>query len=328
MIKHSLILLGGVLVVTMFVGCKPKNIDVDNSLKQVSEETFIKAPSRSFMEIKGNDMSIVEYTFNAAAMTATRKTMSFEQKSAYSGVHQEDFTYSWGEFCKGMFGRFLYLKGENGDRTLVYLNDQLNDGEITTTIREPRADMAANMIQGLTAGKWETEDPEYVLQLRWVDTIVYETHRQGKKIVVDTIYKRMPRPDFYDTIGKATITYFAYAFAKEDGSKTASLKTDLQINEVDTAYEYKPQIQDPSKFDTIITYSIKKEGTRAFVDSKEYESWCIADINVANDVQNLDVMVIEKDQEPVKLSFNNYLFGGGEGSFVLDKKTYLFIPKN
>ncbi len=328
MIKHSLILLGGALVVTMLVGCKPKNIDINESLKQVSEETFVKAPSRSFMEVKDDGMSIVEYTFNATAMTATRKTMSFEQKNAYSGVHQEDFTYSWGEFCQGKFGRYLYLFGENGNRTLVYLNDQLNDGEITTTIREPRADMAANMIQGLTAGKWEAEDPEYVLQLRWVDTVVYETHRQGKKILVDTIYKRMPRPNFYDTIGKATIMYFAYAFAKEDGSKTASLKTDFQINEVDTAYEYKPQIQDPSKFDTIITYSIKKEGTRTLIDSKEYESWCITDIKVVDDAQSLDVLVTEKDQDPVKLSITNYLFGGDEGSFVLDKKTYLFIPKN
>jgi len=80
MMKHNLIFLL-VLVATVLVGCKPKNIDIDNALKQISEETFAQSPSRSYCISTDNDMFVVEYTFDEKTKTAERKEVNFQQNN-------------------------------------------------------------------------------------------------------------------------------------------------------------------------------------------------------------------------------------------------------
>jgi len=327
MMKNNFYLLLAVLVTTVFFGCKPKNIDINDALKQISEQTFAKTPSRSYLAVSGNDLRIVEYTFDEAAKTAVRKELNFAQKAAYDGVQAENFTYTWGEFKEGMFGRTILLTGGSGDRSLTYLNDQLNDGDITTAISEPRADMVGNMVDGLTAGKWTGEDPTYVLQLKWVDTTVYEYHRKGKVYVIDTIFKRMPRPNYADTIGVDSCLYYSYIFEKGATSKTAQLITEIKRNEVTAHKQILPQYQDPKKNDTIITYTIE-DGVKVPVDVVNYTYWAINDVKIVKDAQDLDVVVGQATGDPVTLAMTDFNYNGSAGSFVLDSKTYLFTPKN
>jgi len=327
MMKNNFYLLLVALVITMLVGCKPKNIDINDALKQISEQTFAKTPSRSYLAVSDNDLRIVEYTFDAQAKTAVRKELNLAQEAKFEGVQTENFTYTWGEFKEGMFGRTLLLAGGLGDRTLTYLNDQLNDGDITTTISEPRVDMAGNVVEGLISGKWEGEDPTYVLQYKWVDTTVYEYHTKGKKIVCDTIFKRMPRPNYFDTIGIDSCFYYIYTFDNGATNKTAKKVTDFKKNTVTVYKEVLPQYQDPTKNDTIVTYSVV-EGTRGFRSEENYLYWAITNISIVKEEQCVDVVLGPVSGDPITLAITAYNFDGSEGSFVLDQKTYLFTPKN
>jgi len=325
--KRNCTLLLLAMVTALFVGCKPKNADIDDALKQISEETFAKTPTRSYFACQDDDMFIVEYTFDVNAKKAVRKSVNLLQKAAYTGLQEEKFSYTWGDFQKDMFGRQIILTGAAGDETLTYLNDQLTANGITTSIAEPRADMAANMIDGLTAGKWEAVDPTYVLQLHWVDTIVYEYHVKGKKIVCDTIHKNMPRPNFYDTIGIDSCYYYTFTFENGATNKLASRNTDFQKNIVTADSTIQPQLQDPSKNDTIIKYTVQ-EGVRVFDHKTDFITWTIKDISLKNEEQNVDVVVGEVNYIWHTLAMTNFRYDGAKGSFLMDENTYIFIPKN
>jgi len=325
--KHNFILLSVAFIGVMLVGCKPKDIDINDTLKQISEETFAKTPTRSYLAVVGNDFRVVEYTFDAKAKTAVRKEVNFAQKVPYIGEQKDDFTYTWGDFKEGMYGRLLQLTGGKGNLTLSYLNDQLTEGDITTSISEPRADMAANMIAGLTSGKWAGIDSTNVKELIWVDTVIYEWTLKGKKIIWDTIYMRMPRPNAYINRGIDSCFYYTYTFEKGDTAKQARLVTEFQKNIVKADTTFLTQKQDPTKFDTIVTYQVT-EGTKVHRSTVDYSLWTIANITVKNDVQSLDVVLGEQGKEPVTLPLVDYQYNGVNGVFLLNDLIYFYQPKN
>lgn len=321
--KNFVLLL--VLVSAMFIGCKPKSIDIDDALKQISEETFAKTPSRSCLVVNGNDMCVVEYTFNTAAKTAVRKEVRLAQKESYVGEQKEEFTYTWGEFVDKMYGRSIQLIGGNGNRSLVYLNDQLNDGEVVTTVCEAQADMAANMIDGLKGGKWQTADSTIVKELIWVDTMIITSTLKGKKIIWDTIYMRMPRPNCYVNRGIDSCLYYTYNFECGNTSKEASLTTEFRKNTVEADTTFLKQKQDSTKFDTIITYKVT-ECPKVLRSKVNYAYWYLSKIDIK--APGMDVVVGEAGKEPETLAVSPFMFDGQQGTFVLNNLTYIYVPKN
>jgi len=245
----------------------------------------------------------------------------------FKGEQVEKFTYTWGEFSDKKFGRTLLLTGETGNRTLSYLNDQLNDGQIVTTVKEPRADMAANMINGLSAdGSWNAEDPTYVLQLVWRDSFIVKWVIKKKKLTPDTVPMRIPLAR-RDTIGVDSCLYYAYTFVNGASSKEAQKATDIKRNIVKADTTYLPKLDDPKKNDTIVKYTVT-EGVRVPLSVVDYASWNISGISVKKDVQSMDVVVGEKDKDPETLSMSEYKYNGTTGSFVLNSLTYSFNPKH
>jgi len=326
MMKNNLILLI-VFVTTILVGCKPKNIDIDNTLKQISEETFAQTSTRSGLAVKGNDMCVVDYVFNTENQTVARKEVRLVQKAAYVGVQQEEFTYTWGEFADKMYGRSLLLTGINGNRDLVYLNNHVNDGEVVTTTNEPLVEVAANMIQGLTSGKWYSADSAIVKELIWVDTMIITSHLVGKKIIWDTTYMRMPRPNAYINRGIDSCLYYTYNFECGTTSKEASFLLEFKKNIVVADTTILPQKQDLSKNDTIITYQVTDCPKTVRRDVK-YAYWYLSKIEVKKSAQSMDVVVGETDKNPETLAISAFLFDGTKGSFVLNELNYNLVPKN
>jgi len=325
MMKNNFILLLA-LITAILVGCKPKNIDVNEALKQISEETFAQTPSRSYLSVKDNNLQVVEYTFDVTKKTAVRKEVVLAQTALFTGEKVENFTYTWGEFKESMYGRSLCLKGDQGNRDLVYLNDQLNDGSIVTAIKEPRADMVDNMVSGLMAGEWNAEKPTYVLQLIWRDSFVVNWVMKKKKLVPDTVPMRIPL-DKRDTIGVDSCLYYTYAFLNGATNKEAKKVTEIKRNIVTPDTTFLPKLNDPSKNDTIVKYSVV-DGVKEPLSEINYAFWSIADISTKGDVQNMDVKVGETGKDPETLSLSAFAFDGTKGSFVLNDMTFILKPKN
>lgn len=322
--KHNFSLLLLSVIAVWMVSCKPATVDINEDLKRQTEETFMKAPARSYLYSDGKDLRIIEYAFDKASQTAVRKEINFKQAEKYVGAQSVDYTYAWGEFGKGMFGRYINLTGST-NRVLFYLNDIITDNDLVEmTIAEPRADMADNMIKGLTAsGSWGAEDPTYVLQLIWKDSFVVEWKQQGKILIPDTVRKRISLSNVYDTIGIDSCLYYSYAFFNGASNKEAVKKTDIRRNTVIPRDSIEPKLSDPTKNDTMIKYTVIENPVTP-LSVENYAFWTIADITTSGADQNLDVLVAEQGKDTIKLAITAYEYDSvlGEGSFNLNNVRY------
>ena len=116
------------------------------------------------------------------------------------------------------------------------------------------------------------------MQDRWtMDTTWYETHREGKKIIVDTITGRFKHAEKVPVgVASQKIAYLRF-YNDAANRKTLAWSTGDQVNVVTPDTAILPQVQNPAKNDTIITFAITEmPASRVFADSADH--WSIAEV--------------------------------------------------
>ena len=189
--NKSTILIMALALMTVFVGCRKNEIDIEDELKELSEETFKSLEYCSHMDVNGYNMEVIQFHFNHADNTVEKTTFSFGDGIPVA-FESKNYSFEWDEFTSPMLGRKARLVAGNEVLPLLYLNNvfTLSDTVRMTEV-EALADIASSISSNIANSDWAAYDPIYVMQDRWtMDTTWYETHRQGKKIIVDTITGR------------------------------------------------------------------------------------------------------------------------------------------
>ena len=159
------------------------------------------------------------------------------------------------------------------------------------------------------------------MQDRWtMDTTWYVTHRVGKKIIVDTITGRFKHEEKVPVgVASQHIKYLRFYDDAASHRKTMAWSTGEQENIVTPDTTILPQIQDPTKNDTIITFSIlEMPATRVFTDSAAH--WSLAALqDGAFDV----IFKYTDDSDDETLQMSAYT----DSTFTLDNAIYHNLKK-
>ena len=143
--NKSTILIMALAIMTAFVGCKRNEIDIENELKELSEETFQGLEYCSHMDVNGYNMNVIQFHFNHANNTVEKTSFSFGDGIP---VAHESKSYSlvWEEFTSSMLGRKARLEAGDDVLHLLYLNNvfTLSDTVKMTEV-EPLADIASSI---------------------------------------------------------------------------------------------------------------------------------------------------------------------------------------
>ena len=277
--NKSTILIMALAIMTAFTGCKKSEIDIEDELKNISEETFQSLEYCSHVDVNDYNMDVIQFHFNHADNTVEKATFSFGD-----GVPAvfETKTYSlvWDEFTDSKLGRKARFVADGDELSVLYLNNvfTLSDG-VKLTEKEPLATLGASVVSTVANSDWAAYDPVYVMQDRWtMDTTWYVTHRQGKKIIVDTITGRFKHEEKVPVgIASQKIAYLRFYDAADSHRKTLAWSEGEQVNVVTPDTLILPQVQDAAKNDTIITFSIEeKPATRVFADTANH--WSLAKV--------------------------------------------------
>jgi hypothetical protein len=176
-----------------------------------------------------------------------------------------------------MMGRKARLVAGDEVLNLIYLNNTFTLSDtIKMTEKEPIADIASSASSNIANSDWAAYDPIYVMQDHWtMDTTWYETHRQGKKIIVDTITGRFKHAEKIPVgVASQKIAYIRFYDDAASHRKTMAWSTGNQVNVVTPDTAILPQMQDPTKNDTIITFAITEmPASRVFADSADHWSF-------------------------------------------------------
>ena len=276
--NKSTILIMALAIITAFVGCKRNEIDVEDGLKEISEGTFKNLEYCSHIDVDGYNMAVIQLHFNHVNNTVEKTTFSCGD-GAPSVKASKSYSFEWEDFTSSMFGRNARLVADDEELHLLFLNNTfiLSDTALMTE-KEATADMAYSISTALANSDWAAYDPIYVMQDHWtMDTTWYETHKQGKKIIVDTITGRFKHAEKIP-VGVAS-QKIAYLRFYEDASyrKSMAWSAGEQVNIVTPDTAILPQIQDPTKNDTIITFIIEETpASRVFVDTANH--WSLAQV--------------------------------------------------
>ena len=277
--NKSTILIMALAIVTAFVGCKRNEIDIEDELKQLSEETFQDLEYCSHVDQNGYNMSVIQFHFNHADNTVEKKDFSFgDGVSAVTA--SKIYSFEWEEFTSSMLGRKARLVAGEDVLHVLYLNKIfiLSDS-IRLSEKEALADAGSSISSNIANSDWAAYDPIYVMQDRWtMDTTWYETHREGKKIIVDTITGRYKHEQKVPVgVASQKIAYLRFYDDAASHRKTLAWSTGDQVNVVTPDTAILPQVQDATKNDTIITFSIEeKPVSRVFADSANH--WSLASV--------------------------------------------------
>jgi len=76
--NKSTILIMALAVMTAFTGCKKNEIDIENELKNISEETFQSLEYCSHVNVNGYNMDVIQFHFNHADNTVEKKPTPLE----------------------------------------------------------------------------------------------------------------------------------------------------------------------------------------------------------------------------------------------------------
>ena len=221
-----------------------------------------------------------------------------------------------------MLGRKARLVAGDDVLPLLYLNNvfTLSDTVRMTEV-EALADIASSISSNIANSDWAAYDPIYVMQDRWtMDTTWYETHRQGKKIIVDTITGRYKHAEKIPVgIASQKISYLRFYDDATSHRKTLAWSNGEQVNTVTADTAILPQIQDETKNDTIITFTIKENpASRVFADSANH--WSIAKVQDGS----FDVIFKHTDaSEDEMLQISAY----ADSTFTLDNAIYHNLKK-
>ena len=276
--NKSTILIMALAVIAAFTGCKKNEIDIETELKELSEETFQSLEYCSHMDVNGYNMNVIQFHFNHADNTVEKVTFSFGD-GVPATFESKTYSFVWDDFTDSKLGRKARLVAGDDVLNLLYLNNifTLSD-TIRMTEKEALADIASSISSNIANSDWAAYDPVYVMQDHWtMDTTWYETHRQGKKIIVDTITGRFKHKEKIPVgIASQKISYLRF-YDDASHRKTLAWSKGEQVNIVTPDTLILPQMQDATKNDTIITFSIvENPATRILADSADH--WSLAKV--------------------------------------------------
>ena len=276
--NKSTILIMALAVMAVFTGCKKNEIDIENELKNISEETFQGLEYCSHVDVNGYNMDVIQFHFNHEDNTVEKKTFSFGD-GVPSAFDAKTYSFVWDEFTDSKLGRKARLVAGDDVLNVLYLNNVFTLSEsVKLTEMTPLADIASSVSANIANSDWAAYEPVYVMQDHWtMDTTWYVTHRQGKKIIVDTITGRFKHEEQIPVgIASQKISYLRF-YNDASHRKTLAWSQGEQVNVVTPDTVILPQMQDATKNDTIITFSIEeKPATRVFADTANH--WSLATV--------------------------------------------------
>ena len=318
--NKSTILIMALAVMTAFLGCKGKEIDIENELKELSQETFQSLEYCSHMDVNGYNMDVIQFHFNHADNTVEKKSFSFGD-GVSAVLESKNYSFEWEDFTESMLGRKAKLVAGDDVLNLVYLNNVFTLDKVQLTETDPLVDIASSISSNIANSDWAAYDPVYVMQDHWtMDTTWYDTHLVGKKVIVDTITGRFKHAEKI-AVGVASqkISYLRFYDDATSHRKTLAWSKGEQVNIVTPDTMILPQVQDATKNDTIITFSIEeKPATRVPMDSAAH--WSLAAVkNGAFDV----IYKRTDSSEDETLQMSAYT----ESTFTLDNTIYHNLKK-
>lgn len=318
--NKSTFLIMALAIVTAFVGCKKNEIDIEDELKELSNETFQSLEYCSHVEANGYNMGVIQLHFNHADNTVEKTDFAFGD-GVSTVLEKKTYSFEWEEFTSSMLGRKARLVAGDEVLHLIYLNNVFTLSDtVHMTEKAALADMGSSVASNIANSDWAAYDPIYVMQDRWtMDTTWYETHRQGKKIIVDTITGRFKHEEQI-AVGVAS-QKIAYLRFYDDASnrKTLAWSEGEQVNVVTPDTMILPQVQDATKNDTIITFLIEeKPATRVFADTANH--WSLAKVKDGS----FDVIFKHNDgSEDETLQISAYT----DSTFTLNSAIYHNLKK-
>ncbi len=276
--NKSTFLIMALAIVTAFVGCKKNEIDIEDELKELSNETFQSLEYCSHVEANGYNMGVIQLHFNHADNTVEKTDFAFGD-GVSTVLEKKTYSFEWEEFTSSMLGRKARLVAGDEVLHLIYLNNVFTLSDtVHMTEKAALADMGSSVASNIANSDWAAYDPIYVMQDRWtMDTTWYETHREGKKIIVDTITGRFKHAEKVPVgVASQKIAYLRF-YNDAANRKTLAWSTGDQVNVVTPDTAILPQVQNPAKNDTIITFAITEmPASRVFADSADH--WSIAEV--------------------------------------------------
>ena len=276
--NKSTFLIMALAIVTAFVGCKKNEIDIEDELKELSNETFQSLEYCSHVEANGYNMGVIQLHFNHADNTVEKTDFAFGD-GVSTVLEKKTYSFEWEEFTSSMLGRKARLVAGDEVLHLIYLNNVFTLSDtVHMTEKAALADMGSSGASNIANSDWAAYDPIYVMQDRWtMDTTWYETHREGKKIIVDTITGRFKHAEKVPVgVASQKIAYLRF-YNDAANRKTLAWSTGDQVNVVTPDTAILPQVQNPVKNDTIITFAITEmPASRVFADSADH--WSIAEV--------------------------------------------------
>ena len=319
--NKSTILIMALAILTAFVGCRKNEIDIESELKELSEETFKTLEYCSHVDANGYNMDVIQFHFNHTDNTVEKATFSFGD-GVPAVSEKKTYSFEWEDFATSMLGRKARLVAGDEVLPLLYINNIfILQDTVKMTELDPLADIASSISSTVANSDWAAYDPIYVMQDRWtMDTTWYETHRQGKKIIVDTITGRYKHAEKIPVgVASQKISYLRFYDDATSHRKTLAWSNGEQVNTVTADTAILPQIQDETKNDTIITFTIKENpASRVFADSANH--WSIATVQDGS----FDVIFKHTDaSEDEMLQISAY----ADSTFTLDNAIYHNLKK-
>ncbi|MBQ7531356.1 MAG: hypothetical protein IJT12_06570 [Paludibacteraceae bacterium] len=277
--NKSTILIMALAILTAFVGCKKNEIDIETQLKELSEETFQSLEYCSHVNVNGYNMDVIQLHFNHADNTVEKTSFTFGD-GIPAAYESKTYSFEWDEFTGSMLGRKARLVAGDDVLQLLYLNKVFTLSDtVPMTEAEALADIASSTSSNISNSDWAAYDPVYVMQDHWtMDTTWYITQRQGKKIIVDTITGRFKHEEQLPVgVASQKISYLRFYDDAATHRKTLAWSKGEQVNIVTPDTLILPQVQDATKNDTIITFSIEEQpASRTLADTASH--WSLAQV--------------------------------------------------
>ena len=318
--NKSTILIMALAITTAFLGCKKNEIDIENELKELSQENFEALDYCSHVDVNGYKMNVIQFQFNHANNMVEKTTFSFGD-GLPTVFETKNYSFEWGDFTDSKMGRNARLVAGNEELHLLYLNGVFTlSNSVQLTEKDTLADIANSISSNVANSDWAAYDPIYVMQDRWtMDTTWYETHKQGKKIIVDTITGRYKHKEKIRVgVASQKISYLRF-YDDASHRKTLAWAKGDQVNIVTPDTAILPQVQDPTKNDTIITFSIvETTPSRVFADTAIH--WSLSAVKGGS----FDVVYKHTDQSADDmLQMSAYT----DSTFTLDNAIYHNLKK-
>ena len=318
--NKSTILIMALAIMAAFTGCKKNEIDIENELKNISEETFQGLEYCSHVDVNGYNMDVIQFHFNHADNTVEKKSFSFGD-GVPSAFDAKTYSFVWDEFTDSKLGRKARLVAGDDVLNVLYLNNVFTLSEsVKLTEMAALADIASSVSENIANSDWAAYEPVYVMQDRWtMDTTWYETHRQGKKIIVDTITGRFKHEEQIPVgVASQKISYLRF-YNDASHRKTLAWANGEQVNTVTADTLILPQVQDATKNDTIITFNIvENPATRVFADTANH--WSLAKVK---DGAFEVIFKHNDDSEDERLQISAYT----DSTFTLNSAIYYNLKK-